>query len=371
MPLIHPKGSPSARIWFIADAPLSSDIPKGFMFSGGAGYLFDQMCRDAGIKDYYVIARHPDSDQPNYEQFFSMMLQTHQPPFIVPLGEAAQYFLNELKPRSTKNKKTGEEKKESYKTALNKYVGSLLSCAQVTYPNYCMPLLDLGAYAADWTERQIGAYFDLQKLNEEFKFWKKQGHLQPLPFRQLVYQDMGLDTLLSHLARLRKANLISVDIETCYPRTDSDFYPHPGYPLTIGIADSPTFGISFNLFRENMNETKILWKELDSLLSNVPNLGQNYFNFDTHMLSILGFTIDKRKIQDTLIRHHVLWPELQHKLQFQTRQYTREIYYKDDGHHWNLKDMNKLRRYNCLDVCVTYEIYLAQEEEFALRKEIA
>jgi hypothetical protein len=47
-----------------------------------------------------------------------------------------------------------------------------------------------------------------------------------------------------------------------------------------------------------------------------------------------------------------------------TRQYTREPYYKDDGHHWSVKHMDKLRRYNCLDVCVTYEIWEAQEEEF-------
>jgi len=102
----------------------------------------------------------------------------------------------------------------------------------------------------------------------------------------------------------------------------------------------------------------------------VPNLGQNYFNFDAHHLQMLGFKIQLNKVQDTLVRHHVLWPELQHKLQFQTRQYTREIYYKDNGHHWNLKNMDKLRRYNCLDVCVTYEIYLEQEKEFALKESL-
>jgi hypothetical protein len=58
-------------------------------------------------------------------------------------------------------------------------------------------------------------------------------------------------------------------------------------------------------------------------------------------------------------------------LQFLTRQYTREIFYKDEGHSWNLKNMNKLRRYNCLDVCVTYEVYDEQEEEFKRRGHLA
>jgi hypothetical protein len=50
-----------------------------------------------------------------------------------------------------------------------------------------------------------------------------------------------------------------------------------------------------------------------------------------------------------------------------TRQYTREPYYKDEGHGWSFKDMRKLKRYNALDVTVTYEVYLAQEQEFKER----
>ena len=85
----------------------------------------------------------------------------------------------------------------------------------------------------------------------------------------------------------------------------------------------------------------------------------------------LGFNISLEKVQDTLLRHHILWPELSHKLQFMTRQYTREPYYKDEGHGWSVKYMDRLRRYNCLDVCVTYEIYEAQEQEFKERPHLA
>jgi len=363
MPLIHPKGSTNSRIWVVAETPFSTDAKRGYMFSGGAGHVFDNMMRDAGIYDYYVIARCPDTDNPQVVLPLGELLARHRPPFILALGAAAQHLTKEC---AVLKKKDGTDT-GTYKTPLSKYVGSLLSCNKVTYNNYCMPLNGVEVYLQDWAERQITTFFDLQKLRDEHAYWKHHGVLQPLPFRQLVFQDLSLDVLVSYLNRFKQANLLSVDIETCYPKSDSEFYPHPGYPLTIGIADGPQFGVSFNLFRESKNETLILWRELAGLLESVPNLGQNYFNFDTHFLEMLGNRINKKRIQDTLIRHHILWPELPHKLQFQTRQYTREVYYKDEGHHWSVKNMEKLRRYNALDVTVTYEIYLQQEEEFAAR----
>ena len=135
----------------------------------------------------------------------------------------------------------------------------------------------------------------------------------------------------------------------------------------MGIAPSSTFGISFNLFRDNVSENRKLWRSLEGLLVSRAILGQNFFNFDALFFEALGFRINLDTAQDTLLRHHILWPELSHKLQFMTRQYTREPYYKDEGHGWSIKNMGKLRRYNCLDVCVTMEIYLAQEEEFKQR----
>jgi hypothetical protein len=361
MPLIHAKGSPTSRIWVIADAPLSTDDKKGYMFSGGAGYVFDRMMLDAGIKDYFVMALRPDTDKPDYAPDWTHWFHQFKPPFIIFIGAAGQHWLKQLE-------KTQRDK--SYKTPLSKYVGSLLTSDKLNFPHYAMPLLGIEVFLADWAERQIATYFDLQKLREEYAYWKASGRLQPYPFRQLLYKDMEIGELLTHLSNFQRSSLISVDIETCYPKSDSEFFPHPGYPLTIGIADSPYFGISFNLFRESQSETLMLWRALDSLLATVPQLGQNYFNFDAHYLQMLGFKLPLNKCIDTLIRHHVLWPELPHKLQFQTRQYTREIYYKDEGHRWSLKNMDGLRRYNCLDVCTTFEIYLEQETEFNQRTQL-
>ena len=108
---------------------------------------------------------------------------------------------------------------------------------------------------------------------------------------------------------------------------------------------------------------------MDEILRTKVQIGQNYTTFDAHWLRVLGLGVNLSLVEDTLVRHHILWPELPHKLQFQTMQYTREPYYKEEGKGWHLKEgLDKLMRYNCKDTLVTYEIYQEQEKEFRDRK---
>jgi hypothetical protein len=253
---------------------------------------------------------------------------------------------------------------------ISKYCGSLLTSSLITYPHYIIPTFSPESVAKDWSIRDVVTSIDLGKAREELIYWKKYAYnLQPLPSRTLVYDIRDFGELLGYLDRFSKSELLSNDIETVYPKKNkqkpSAYKHHPGIPLVIGLADSPNFGISFELFREDKEETRILWRKLQDIWDKVPfQLGQNFFNFDIYRYNMLGFRIDPRRVKDTLIRQHILFPELEKSLQFMTRQYTRERYYKDEGHGWSLKDMKKLKRYNCLDVCVTLEVYLEQEKAF-------
>jgi hypothetical protein len=211
-------------------------------------------------------------------------------------------------------------------------------------------------------------------VKEEYEYFKANGSIQLLPSRILVIEPTYSE-LLSHLLRIKydySCKLfthISVDIETIRPRKGTVYNKlgHPGYPYTIALATSPYWGISFSLWDYLPEESFRIWSLLNEILSTIPNLGQNYFSFDTHFLEALGFHINLANVQDTLIRHHILWPGLEHKLQFQTKQYTRQPFYKDEGKNWNPKYKAQLLRYNALDVVITYEIYLAQELEFNAR----
>ena len=144
-------------------------------------------------------------------------------------------------------------------------------------------------------------------------------------------------------------------------------FGHSGYPYTISLAPSIKEAISFCFWDYPPAQAVKIWKLLNKVMHEIPQIGQNYIVFDTHHLEALGYSICLDKCSDTMLRHHILWPGLPHKLQFQTRQYTREPYYKDEGKNWNSKQKHQLMRYNCLDSMVTYEIHEAQESEFDKR----
>lgn len=350
MSIIGPKGSPNAPIWIICERPLSTDKARGYLFSGGMGYVFTKMLEDVGINDYHIVCRCPDLEYPDSYNTQQSELNHYKPPIVIALEETAQHFCKELVP---------------YKGSVENHQGSLLKSDLLFYPHYLIPMHGPEYVAQNWEERDVICSVDLGKALSELQYFRKNGTLEPLPERKLVYDfDLpgGFEKLLKYLDRFQTAKILSNDIETVYPRTQSPLYPHPGLPVCIGLADSKEEGISFRLFREDKSECRELFKRLLHLFLQTRQLGQNFFHYDSFRFEALGFNLSE--IVDTYIRHHILWPELPHSLQFMTRQYTRQPYYKDEGAGWSPKNLDNLYRYNCLDVCLTYEIYEAQEKEF-------
>lgn len=71
----------------------------------------------------------------------------------------------------------------------------------------------------------------------------------------------------------------------------------------------------------------------------------------------LGWIING-KIEDTMLMHHALHPELPKSLGFLTSLYTDEPYYKDTGKTWRAKrDLGAFYVYNAMDSACTIEIY--------------
>jgi hypothetical protein len=369
VPYLHGKGPPDAPVWVIVDRPYESDINKGYLFSGGIGYVFDKMLADAGITNYHVTARRPDTD--NIQSFANIegKLNQYKPPIIIPLGAVGKWFLPEMNPKHRKTKYSEDEDSE-----LSKYAGSLCTSPMLTYPHYCIPSLPPDDIIRQWKQRDIVVSIDLSRAYSELEYWRTHEHnLRQLPLREHKIHWDSFDELLFDIDGMLHSPIVSNDIETIYPRAPTKTQPSqfykilPGYPVTLGLADSVHRGISFDFFRESTVETRELWKHLQKLFWEVPQLGQNFFNFDACFFEMLGFRLPLGRCKDTMIRHHILWPELKHTLQFQTRQYTREVYYKDEGHGWSGKDMRKLKIYNVKDVCCTLEIYNEQEKELMER----
>lgn len=341
---LNPKGSPASRLWVIAEEPLPKDKDKGYLFSSNMGWSYDKLMGEAGIKDYYCTYFEL-GEKKLYDD-----INHYKPPFLVCLDTSGGFLLPQIKTLES----------------TNLWAGSLLVSDRINYGHYIMPTFGPMTCIRDWTERTIVKYIDYGKLRDEIEYYNRTGMHQALPGRKLEI-DLSYDALLWKLGQWlgdSTIEYISVDIETVYPKEKSDYFGHPGYPVTVGIAISPSYGISFSLFHDSTQESGKVWRALARLMAAKKIIGQNFHSFDAWFFDMLGMPCRRDMINDTMHRHAVLWPELPHKLQFLTRQYTRQPYYKSEGHGWSLKDLTKLKRYNALDVTVTYEIFLKQEEEF-------
>lgn len=360
MSLIQHYGDVNRPIWVIISEPPNKDGEQGYLFSSGAGYNFKKIWKLAGLSLDNV---HIRSVRPclgaTYDKLTSLHkllldLQHYKPSIIVPLDDE---ILNYLVPRTTQIK----EKNSS----MRKWAGSILESVFINHPHYVIGSHDPMWVSQNWDYYEIQAYIDFGHVREEFDYYRLHNILQPLTKRQLVINP-PFSTLMDYLYDCLSLPIISHDIETIRPKKESFYHntQHPGYPYTSAIAKNSQDGISFSFWDYSLDECVRLWRRLNELFSTVPQIGQNYFLFDSHYLRSLGFDICLDKCQDTYFRHHILWPGLEHKLQFQTKQYTRQPFYKDEGKNWSSKHKEQLYRYNALDAVVTYEIWERQEEEF-------
>src|SRR6266436_6358697 len=363
MSSINNLGNESSPIWILLDAPYENDSDDGVILSSGYGYNFKKIWKLAGmdLNNCFIRSLRPCLGatyiRENVLHNLLADLDKYHPTIIVPLSDE---ILNYLVPETTQAK----EKNSS----LGKWAGSLLTSKYLSYPHYVIGSHPPDYVTRNWDYNEIQAFIDFGHVKEEFDYWRQNGCLNPLPKRNLITEPNYSD-LISYLNSCLSCGLVSVDIETLRPKQKSFYYKvNPGYPYTIAIAKSPTDAISFSLWDYTEEQSLRIWRLLDQILSTIPQIGQNYFVFDSHYLEALGFKLCLDKCKDTLIEHHILWPSLKHSLQFQTKQYTREVFYKDERHNFNIKQKSKFMIYNAKDAAVTYEIWERHQEEFTERK---
>lgn len=291
------------------------------------------------------------------EQFFEE-LNANKPTFIVPLGATP---LGILCP-ATVSKRAGHAE-------ISKYRGSILRCDQLAWDHYVVPAYHPAFLFRNWSERPV-TVLCLARVAEEHAYWRQRGSLQPLPQRQLV-SDPGADDAIDYLRGVLAGpanGVVSIDIENIgVYRGRYKTKQRSRVPYVIGFAMDPAYGISIGLAEYDVYKAAHVWRLIGDVLRTRRQVGQNYYTHDLPWLQYIGFAPNIDLVEDTLVRHHTLWPELSHKLDFQTFQYTREPYYKDEGKEWTVKERQRMKQYNCKDVCVTLEVYQAQEKEFAER----
>jgi len=367
------RGNPFAPICVIGEAPDDEENKSGLPFVGASGKEQDRMLHEAGIAPNEVWFTNPYKVQPPnndlslletrgipldlYENQFYEELRQYKPTIIICAGATAMKLLCP---------QTGKRRGQKIEFLIGKWRGSILTSPShiLTWSHYVIPVQHPAYIFREWSERQISVMI-YEKAKEEYEYMRKFGRLQPLPERQFLLAPK-FPTLYEFLTPLiEKRTRISVDVELLWQRQNKALNLKSERLLyTIAIAPSPYLATSFCLWDYTETETAQLFGLLSQLLRNCPQIGQNYLAFDCHWLGTVGLRPNVNLVDDTLVRHHVLWIELPHKLDFQAMHLTREPYWKDEAHHWYVgADKFALLRYNCKDAAVTYEIFLAQDEE--------
>lgn len=353
------RGNPHAPIWFIGEAPGADEDQCGVPFVGSSGRELDRMIQLAGIPasaccftNPYKV-RPPQNDLSRFgetgisveqsrEQFFEE-IRAYRPSFIVACGGTP---LSLLCP-ATIDSRDKESK-------ISKWRGSILVAEALDWPHYVIPNFHPAYILREWSDRDV-SIFILNRVMEEYNFWKQTGKHMPLPARELI-SNPSQGEIEDYLhACIASDTPTSLDIELLARRV----------PICIAASFDRRSAISISLFEGLPTNLQRTWRLLDSILRTKRIVGQNWSTFDSNWMEALGFNSGVDRLDDTLVRHHILHPELSHKLDMQIMQYTRLPYYKDEGKGWSLRDgMQKLKRYNCLDACGTLEVFEEQEHEF-------
>lgn len=206
---------------------------------------------------------------------------------------------------------------------------------------------------------------DVERAVEEAKtpeFTNPQRLLQPL---------RGSQDLLLFLNKYRDKKKVVIDIETS----------KTCIPVCVGLAFSPFHGVSVPLLNVRhgkdetpRNELARIWKILSEEVFQKPGIQLIAHNakFDHKKLNEVGFGIPYSAIHaDTALMAHCLYPEFPKTLEFLTSILSREPYYKDEGRSFDPAKDNpdQLAIYNCKDVTVTFDVYLALLAEFEAVKQ--
>jgi len=381
LPYVGTRGNPGDPAVIIGEAPGADEERLGLPFVGASGKEQGRMLNDAGWEGRWQLVggeklfcpfglwytnvykvRPPENKLFRLQEYgipdelfrkaFIEELQTYKPSIIIATGNTS---LGGLCPFTL-----GKDSKARIGT----YRGSLLKSPFLDWEHYVIPMFHPAFILREWSERPVGV-FCLERAWEEFAYLGKQGKLQPLPERNLKVQPPYEDLyhcLRSCLSPVKRR--VSIDIELL----------GGARAYTVAIATSPTEAFAFSIgeFDYSPDQLYEIWMLLDEILRTCPQIGQNYIGFDCVWFEYLGLSPDLRifesKVEDSMVLHHILWPELPHKLQFLTMQYTREPYYKDEGRKWKPKQgLGPLLRYNALDAAVTFEAMLEMEKELEER----
>lgn len=325
-------GNRNSKLILIIDRPASRAYTDSSIISGRGGQNLQLILAHAGISsnDAYVICANP-SDIPeaalmntkgnltnrgtDLAQRLRTALHGLEPYCVVPMGRVSCAFL------------LGD-------TRLDKLRGS---CFQ--YNGYTIiPTRNPFTSGFNTPDRYIISA-DLGKA----KRMAVPEKYEPPPMH--IQVDPSPDMVQKYLA---DAEVVSCDIEVA-----------GGQVFCIGFSKDEDTAMVVNLDRPIPDRT-IMWQICAEFLDDPTKtvIGQNFI-YDMNMMWRLNHIRVSAKIHDTMIAHHIMYPDFEKSLQFLTSMYTTVPYYKDEGGFWKtgVGDRSSFLYYNGKDCIATFKVW--------------
>ncbi len=349
----YEDGNPEARILLLGEAPSYMEIRQGKPFVGPSGQVLEQCLHAAGIvrRECYILNLFEyevkktksgilsneygdvlwtpkdglsDLGEEEAKNCFDK-IRASKANVVVPLGATA---LNAV---------TGLAK-------ILKYRGSPLWSDRLG--KKCIPTIHP---AASLRGNYLWKHYitsDLAKVREA-----RQSKKLDIPNR-VINIHPGFQEVLDYLDALTGTSAFDIEVvnHQCY---SISFTKTPFDAIVIRFVDDD--GSPYWLLEE---ETAI-WTAIATTLgrTDLLKVAQNTF-FDISFLLRQNKILCKPPLADTMIAHHIIWPDLPKGLDFQVSVHTNEPYYKDEGKQWNkVQDPPTFLTYNGKDSCTTHEIW--------------
>lgn len=346
MPTPYEIGPKTCKIAVIAEAPSTREVAVKEPLVGPSGSIFNQCLASANISRgaLYIgnVCRHPirdgsvlltkngswtDTGYMEYEAFCERMRSVDANIFVA-LGNISFFAL------------TG-------KTGIAKHRGSLYPCTingledrkviATHHPAAVLRGMSNWLYFISW---------DLIRAKEQ-----SQDRVFPKPHGELITRPT-LKECHDYLALCRDRGLFAHDIEV-YGNHISCMSFSTGFDSAISI---PFYdGEAPNKSMWSVSDEYLLWDDICQTLAGGHEIvGQNYI-FDMGVTLLRNHILPIGILQDTMIAHSILYPDMPKGLDTLCSLYTYIPYYKDEGKLWNRLDdaQDKFWEYSAKDAVAT------------------
>ena len=379
--VIEPAGPLSAKIAIVGMAPAEREIERRTPFVGKAGSILDACIDAAGLNRsdlyltnilkqrptndntdpfYNIKTRSPTNNYRQYAEFINIFDELNSLPeltTVVVCGDFPLYVLME---------------DNITKSGITKFRGSILTTPKLPGKKI-IPIIHPSSVG-------YGNYLAQFWIRDDLKRAKKESTTRTVNLPKRTYRiDTPLNEAVEYLDKLI-AHAHSVSDTSTDPSTwvSFDIETVNNTVSCIAFTNSPTYAMCIPVSRYTVQEEVVVWKKIAQLLGDqhIPKVGQNLI-FDTGFLYQKLKIITRGPIYDTMVLHHLMYPDFPKGLDFLVSYHCGgEPYYKDEGKVWKEKEIvgdkwTTFQTYNCKDAALTLEVWLnihqdAKDEGFWL-----